>query len=204
MTGRPPHFGLFRLGQGLPSPLDLSPQESARLDRMAAPLRAAQYLAGRWLLRKLCALATDSELDAVKLNAEGEPRALGPAGLDLPRLSLSHSGDWVAGVACFGPCGVDVERTGSRRDWDALARRLGLQGPGREAAVLKAWTLAEARLKAGAGAGTGQEAALALWRFESPDYLGCLLAPPGMRPLVHSFDGSGVLAAGLRLIAVPD
>ncbi|HTB22743.1 MAG TPA: hypothetical protein VK914_08565 [bacterium] len=202
MTGKPLQFGLFRLGKGLPSPLDLGPEESARLGRIAAPLRAAQYLAGRWLLRKLCALAADAPMDAIALNAEGAPRALGPAGIALPRLSLSHSGDWVAGAACFGPCGVDLERRGARRDWGGLAQRMGLQESVGEAGVLKAWTLAEARIKAGGG--EGQAPALAVWRFESPVYAGCLLAPAGVRPEPHIFDGSGASDAGFRLEASPD
>ena len=179
-------MGLLRIGhgQGLPSPLDWTPEEDARFHRMGAPLRAAQYRAGRWLLRRLCAVYTGVPMEAVRLNAEGAPVASGPAGLDFPHLSLSHSGDWVAATACSGPAGVDVERPGRPRDWRGLAGHLKLAVPGDEATVLRAWTETEARFKAGDAQG------LALWRFESPDYLGCLVARPGVAPELHCFGGA--------------
>jgi hypothetical protein len=184
LTRSPLLLGLFRIGQGLPSPLDWTPEEDVRWGHMRAPQRAAQYRAGRWLLRRLCALSTGLAMEEIRLNAEGAPLASGPAGSDLPRLSLSHSGDWVAATAYAGPCGVDLERRGTRRDWRALARHLNVPGPGGEEAVLRAWTLDEARFKAGEARG------LVVRRFESPDYLGCLLAPLDAAPEWHCFGGA--------------
>jgi hypothetical protein len=173
--------GLLKIGQGPPGAVDLTPEEEARWRRMAAPQRAAQYLAGRWLLRHLCARHAGVDIGSVRLNAEGAPHPAGPPGVERVRLSLSHSGEWVAATACRGPSGIDVERWGGRRDWPGLARTLGLPQPAGEAEVLRAWTEEEARFKAGEAPG------LALWRFEGPDFLGCLLAPRGLEPDVHYF-----------------
>ena len=179
-------LGLLRLGSGLPSPLDWTAEEEARWSRMKDSKRAAQYRAGRWLLRRLCALATGREDSGLSLNADGAPRASGPAGVDLPHLSLSHSGDWVAATACGLPAGVDLERLGARRDWALLGRELGLNPPHDEASVLRAWTLREAGIKAGGTRG------LRVWRFGTPDYCACLLAPPDAKPELKCF-GDGVL-----------
>lgn len=176
--------GLLKIGRSLPDAVDLTPEEEARWRRMAAPRRAGQYLAGRWLLRHLCALHAGVDSGSIRLNAEGAPHPAGPPGVDRVRLSLSHSGEWVAATACQGPCGVDVERWGGRRDWPGLARYLGLPEPAGEAEVLTAWTQQEARFKAGGTPG------LALWRFESADFTGCLLAPRGLEPDVHYFGGA--------------
>ncbi|MGH7441364.1 MAG: 4'-phosphopantetheinyl transferase family protein, partial [bacterium] len=158
-------LGLCRLSSGLPGPLALSPQERARLDRIGAPSRAAQYRLGRWLLRHLAAQATGVEFGGVALNAEGRPQAFLSPGLGVPRLSLAHSGDWVLGAACFGPCGVDLERRAQSRDWAALAEHLGLDpGEATEDPVLRHWTLKEALYKAAASDQT-----LAVWRWDSPD-----------------------------------
>jgi len=154
---------------------------------MGAPVRAAQYLAGRWLLRRMCALACDVAIESIGLNAEGAPLASGPLGVELPRLSLTHSGDWLAVAANFGPIGVDLERWGSRRDWPGLALHLDMVGNAGETAVLKTWTLQEALFKAGNHAGE----VLAVRRFETPDYLACLVAPPGPEPLCYYFCGAG-------------
>jgi len=171
--------------------MDWTPEEDARFRRMGAPVRAAQYQAGRWLLRRLCAAYAGVPMDAIRLNAEGAPVVTGPAGLEFLHLSLSHSGDWVVATACSGPAGVDVERLGRPRDWPGLAGHLKLGVAGDENTVLRAWTETEARFKAG----DAQD--LALWRFESPDYLGCLLAPRGVVPELHCFGG----AAPVDLVA---
>lgn len=181
-------MGLLRIGASLPSPMDWTAEEDARHRRMGAPIRAAQYRAGRWLLRRLCGLYAGVSMDAIRLNAEGAPIASGPAGLDLPHLSLSHSGDWAAATACSGPAGIDVERLGRPRDWPGLAEHLKLGVAGDETTVLRAWTETEARFKAG----DAQD--LALWRFESPDYLGCLVAPRGADPELRCFGGADPVA----------
>ncbi|HTA17113.1 MAG TPA: hypothetical protein VK786_05150 [bacterium] len=191
MTPRPLLLGLLLIGKDLPSPLDWTPEEDARFRGMGAPIRAAQYKAGRWLLRRLCSEYAGLPMDAIRLNAQGAPVAHGPAGMEIPHLSLSHSGDWVAATACSGPAGVDVERLGRPRDWRGLAEHLKLGVAGDEATVLRAWTETEARFKAGDAQG------LALWRFESADYLGCLAAPLGSAPELRFFGG----AAPVPLVA---
>jgi phosphopantetheinyl transferase len=164
--------------------------EERRWRSIRAPLRAAQYRTGRWLLRHVCSLALDLPVAAVSINAEGAPRAQGPQGATVPALSLAHSGDVVVAVASEGVAGIDVEVLGLPRDWPALARRYGL-GPGAatEREVLRAWTLKEARFKAG----ISDAQACTRWRFQCGHCVGCLvLGPDACAPEPHAWAGAGL------------
>ncbi len=183
LTGPTVYLGLLRL-DGPPPACSLSPEEEARLRGIAAPPRADQYRAGRWLLRRLAGLAADVPESAVALTAAGPPRARLDGGMRAPFLSLAHSGPWVLGAASEGPCGVDVEALGARRDWAGLAAHLGVPGAPDEPGVLRAWTLREARYKA------LEPSRAAVWRLRGPGYLACLVAAPGARPRLHVFGGA--------------
>lgn len=196
-------LGVLRLGGGLPTPLALGPGEQARLDATRDPRRAAQYLGGRWLLRRLASEWSGSPFADIRLNAGGAPVASlepGPApavpGVPsagrMPHLSLTHSGDWVAATACASAAGVDLEVLGRARDWPALARHLRV-AEGSEAAVLKAWTLKEARFKAQEAGG------LVTWRLAGRGWVGCVAAPPACRPEALLFGGADAGPLGLHM-----
>lgn len=144
----------------------LSKSEHCRLAAITAPRRRAQFLAGRWALRKLLAAELGgAPVDCVLLAEEdGPPRLMG----DGPRLnlSLSHSGDTVACAVADGPVGIDVEERHTARPIEGLLdaalsreerdRIAGLAGTEVRTHFLVAWTLKEAWLKhAPAPAGLG-------------------------------------------------
>lgn len=104
-------------------PLDggpgLSDVERRRLAGIAAPRRAAQFVAGRALARALLARRYGDEARHWTLTArEGEaPRVVGRAHM---HLSLSHAGDLVACALAETPIGLDIEPLNPRRDRTAL------------------------------------------------------------------------------------
>jgi phosphopantetheinyl transferase len=185
-------FGLLRLSEELPTPLHWTPEEEARFLRMGSGSRAAQYRAGRWLLRRLCSEVSGHSMDEFSLNAEGAPVAGCPCGTARPFLSLAHSGDWVAATASYGPVAVDLERRGSSRDWAGLGKALDLPAPHGEEEILNAWTLREARIKAGAVKGLG------VWRFETPDFVGCFMASHDAVPRTVYYGGGAAIPLQLR------
>lgn len=144
----------------------LSASERRRLAAITAPRRRAQFLAGRWALRRLLAAELGRAPPDYVLLAEenGPPRLMGGA----PRLnlSLSHSGDTVACAVADGPVGIDVEESRGTRPIEGLleaalsreerGRIAGLTEMETRARFLVAWTLKEAWLKhAPAPAGLG-------------------------------------------------
>lgn len=144
--GRVDELALRSLG------LTLTPAESRRLAGFQAPARRRQYLAGRWLLRHLCSSTVAGAPHEWSLSAEGVPVAWHKRGYLAPRLSLAHSGGWIAATACHGEAaGVDIELLGKKRDWAALLRHEGQRVPakGRETKFLRYWTAHEAEIKSG-------------------------------------------------------
>lgn len=134
----------------------LQTDEAARLASFSRPQRRAQFLAGRWLARRLlCQVAggqpSDWQLSAV---AGGRPEVLAQPGW---QLSISHSGDWLACTVADRAVGVDIERTGGSRDIAAMAELVchpaeatelqGLSSAKQEAALIAMWTRKEAWLK---------------------------------------------------------
>lgn len=187
-------FGILRLSHDLPTPLHWTPEEEARYLRMGSTTRAAQYRGGRWLLRRLCSEVSGRSMEEFSLNAEGAPVASCPCGTARPFLSLTHSGDWVAAAASYGPVAVDLERRGIQRDWAGLGKALDIPAPHGEDEILDAWTLREARIKAGAVKGMG------VWRFENPDFLGCFLANHDVVPKTIYFGGTSTFTLQLRRV----
>jgi 4'-phosphopantetheinyl transferase len=178
-------LAFHQLGQGSHPQSQLSGPESARAARLQGR-RREQYLAGRWLLRELCAMARGGRPSQWSLNAEGPPRAWHPR-RPSPALSLSHSGTWVVAALARGPgVGVDLETWGQPRDWSALKRVLdrwgvaagGSERPraGGEASFLAAWTRYEACYKARAGGGRGRAVG---WTLATSDWLCQTVGPPG-------------------------
>jgi 4'-phosphopantetheinyl transferase len=113
---------LSSLEAGIPDPCSwLSPAERARLESTGAPLRRRQFVAARWLARQVLSQAfggvpRDWSLDAP---AQGAPGVQGPKPA---RVSISHSGEWVA-VACRQEAvGIDLEAPRKARDIEGLAQ----------------------------------------------------------------------------------
>ena len=196
-----PWLAFHQLGQGSHPRAALSRAESARAVRLPGR-RREQYLAGRWLLRELCAMARGGRPSEWSLNAEGPPQASHPR-RPSPALSLSHSGTWVVAALARGPgVGVDLETWGQARDWAALKRvldRWGVapKGPGRsmagrEASFLAPWTRYEACYKARAGGGRGQSKG---WTLVTSDWL-CQAVGPAGEGLRWTVAGKGVSLNG--------
>ena len=132
--------GLTRAHVGLMNLLD--PLERQRVDRAAAEADRARFLLGAALLRSVAGSMLDLPAAAVTVDRtcshcgrwHGRPTLPGTA-LDM---SVSHSGAvvTVAALPGGGRVGVDVERTGDRPVPEVVA-----------------WTIAEAKFKAGGGTG---------------------------------------------------
>ncbi len=96
----------------LPEPYSawLSESEQARLPTLKVEARRKHYLAGHWLARELLARAFGGTAHDWPL---AECRGLPPQVLrgdgDL-RVSISHSGDWIAAAAADAPIGIDIEQ----------------------------------------------------------------------------------------------
>ena len=146
---------LAAAADGLPAAV-WSPAEQARLDRITSAKRRAEFLAGRWLMRRLLAATHGGEPARWMLSApeDGPPSCSELPGL---HLGLSHSGDWVAAAVSTAPVGIDLETPGRPRDVLALAdavcgdaereRLRALDGVARDEAFRVLWTLKEAWLK---------------------------------------------------------
>ncbi|MET8832464.1 hypothetical protein ABZV78_00905 [Micromonospora sp. NPDC004540] len=127
------HVGLLKV---------LDDRERQRLDSIVPEADRARFLLGAALLRTVAGSMLDLPADAVTVDRtcsqcgrwHGRPRLPGT----VLEMSVSHSGAvvTVAALPGGGRVGVDVERIGDR--------------PVRE---VVAWTIAEARFKAGGGSG---------------------------------------------------
>lgn len=100
----------------------LLPAERQRLEKITAPLRRRQFLAGHWLVRDLAArcrggTATDWQLEN---DQRGQP-ALRNRHARLGA-SISHSGGCIAVAVANQAVGLDLEYPGRPRDLLALAR----------------------------------------------------------------------------------
>ena len=99
----------------------LSRAETERLQRIRAPARRSQFLAGHWLARQALASfsgAGPQQHWAVTANAAGAPLVSCHPHLFL---SLSHSANWVVCAVSDAPIGIDIEAPAKPRDWRRLA-----------------------------------------------------------------------------------
>lgn len=151
----------------------LSPAEQARLDRISAPRRRAEFINGHWLLRILLAHHLGGRPgDFVLQQGEAAAPHL-PARPDL-RLGLSHSQGWLAAALLSASpdqkIGVDIELERPRKNLQALARYSfgeawpDAQGNHMLPAFFRRWTQCEALVK-------GSQHSLGTWllrnvRFE--------------------------------------
>lgn len=142
----PEHASLIRV---------LDTGEATRLGRIRNELRRRQFLGGHWLVRHLaCGRFGGSPTDwRWRSNENGQP-SLHLEGHAL-RVSVSHSGEWLACAISSEPVGIDVEVPGRERDWVSLANFAfsserdwsGLPLPERKSKFINWWCLHEARGK---------------------------------------------------------
>lgn len=139
----------------------LSPSEQLRAARLRVPERLAHYLAGHWLLRESLALALEQDPQQIVLiERENQPPQV--AGAEL-RLSLSHSGDWIACAWSTLAIGIDLEQ---RRPRPALRRFADLLLAVDEAAdaldedaLLQRWVVKESLIKRDGGSALPEQLA---------------------------------------------
>ena len=95
--------------------------ERERLEKITAPLRRRQFLAGHWLVRDLAARCRGGASADWQLEADdrGQP-ALRHRNMRLCA-SISHSGGFIAVAVASHPVGLDLEFPGRPRDLGALA-----------------------------------------------------------------------------------
>lgn len=133
----------------------LTHAEAMRLRAIASVTRRDQFLAGRWLAKKMLAEAQGGSPGDWSISAEGHAKPV-VVGHDL-HLSISHSGPFVACCIADHAVGIDVEKTDRARP---LADMATLVCSGLEQIALRAlngdaltqhffqlWTGKEARLK---------------------------------------------------------
>ena len=129
----------------------LTPTERTRLARIGRALRREQFVVGHSALRWLLAAAG---LDDATIEIATDGQVLLHASVPVSA-SIAHSANAVAVVIAGAPVGVDLESMQPMRDPRAAAAMLGLaDGAHDTASILRAWVVAEARLKAGPQAGT--------------------------------------------------
>lgn len=139
----------------------MSDSERARLAGMPATHRRAQFVAGRWLARKVLAQAFGGNWDDWMLtdSEDGPPQACGPVPASL---SISHSAELVGCAVGLGALGLDLEPVRPRKGLDELygaittpAERAALTSHVEPADTMQrfahAWTLKEAGIKRNGG-----------------------------------------------------
>jgi hypothetical protein len=124
----------------------LTPTERTRLAHIDRPLRREQFVLGHSTLRWVLAAAGFDDA-VIEIAADGQ--VLLHASVPV-YASIAHSANSVAVVVAGARVGVDLESMRTVRDTRAAAAMLGLaEGTDDTASVLRAWVVAEARLKAG-------------------------------------------------------
>ena len=181
-----PSLYLTRFESPLPGPWQaaqiarLTPAERARLARIDRPRRREQFVVGHCMLRWGLAAAG---LKGATIEVDAMGRVLLHAAAPL-YASIAHSDNLVVVVIAGDLVGVDLESMRPTRDPRAAAELLGLPADqaGDARVVLRAWIIAEARLKAGPQA--RDRMWLSIWE-------GCQLAVAGTPkpPLTGVFDG---------------
>lgn len=199
----------------------LSPSEAVRLQGITAPQRRRQFLAGRWLARRLLARYAGEAGGpwGLEENPGGPPTVAAPPGGASPRVALSHSGDWVAcAVSWVGLLGIDVEQTRPGRDLEGLAeiclhpdetaRWHGTPLAEREQLFYQLWTLKEAWVKSRMEALAPARLAALRTRVATaadrtvvhclsgvPGPLACALVAPRDTPVAWASDGTAPVSS---------
>ena len=128
----------------------LSDSEQTRLATLKVEARRDHYIAGHWLVRELLSQAFGEAPSHWSLQ---ERKSLPPRiinGNEKLRLSISHSGDWIAAAIAHVAIGIDIEQR--PRQLDASIESL-LLNPGEAAgslgndALLQRWVAKEAWIK---------------------------------------------------------
>jgi len=118
---------------GLDSELDqckpdwLCEIEAFRFRSITNANRRQQYLAGHYLVRKMASRSYGNSIaDWRYFEDSNGLRRLGcdRADVPVPYLSISHSGDWIAGSISLSPIGIDIECLDKERDFIAIAEHV--------------------------------------------------------------------------------
>lgn len=144
------------LGQG--EPVDLSPAEWQRGERLTDVTARLRWLRARSLVRQWLGRTLDLEPGAVILPVQG-PLCLDPGQNPLGlHVSLSHGGEWLVVAVAREPVGVDIEPWREVGRVDALARRFlaadaamvvtSVGEPEKSRRFLRLWTGVESLVKA--------------------------------------------------------
>lgn len=137
----------------------MSPSELARAARLRAPQRHQHYLAGHWLARLQLAQWLGGEpMHYTLIERDNLP----PLIADQPlRLSLSHSGDWIACAISSAPIGIDLEQLGRGAQLRRFAHLLPAEGESEDELdddhLLQRWVLKEAVIKRDCGMALPQQ-----------------------------------------------
>jgi 4'-phosphopantetheinyl transferase len=126
-----------------------------RLQTIASISRREQFLAGRWLAKKMLAEVHGGSPEDWRIDADGQKKP-SVMGHDL-QLSIAHSGPFVACCISDHTAGIDVERIDRVRPVVEMATLVcsgheqnalrGLQGKELTQQFYQLWTCKEARLK---------------------------------------------------------
>ncbi|WP_053385513.1 4'-phosphopantetheinyl transferase family protein [Leucobacter celer] len=143
-----------------PAPRWMTAPEAARRSRIVHAADRAAYDAAHLLVRECAGELLGCEAQGLALaqlcptcgsEAHGMPRMIGSP----VHVSLSHTRGYVAAIASWSRCGIDVERAGApvirRALGDDEARWVAAQRAPGDAFVML-WTRKEALVKAGLGA----------------------------------------------------
>lgn len=154
----------------------LSPVERAQYEKYRSRRAAAAFGAARAGIRRVAEIYTGRDPGAIDRTPFGKPFFRGARDF---HFNISHCGDMVLAALSSEPVGLDVEVSGRRRDFAAIARRffraeeadeVARAGDSGEEVFLRLWTAKEAMLKL---SGRGISGGLNLARV-SPDGSGLL------------------------------
>lgn len=130
-------------------------QEALRAEAIVSTARREQFLAGRWLAKKMLVQSCGGAPESWQIDADGSAKP-GVIGHDL-QLSISHSGPYVACCIADHAVGIDIEGFGHERPVVDLATLAcsareqsalrSLQGDALNQSFFQLWTCKEARLK---------------------------------------------------------
>lgn len=164
MSSAPARVAVARVSavlSGQPSSLQswMSDSELARAARLRVPERHQHYLAGHWLARMQLARWLGGEPAHYPLiERDNLPPLIADHAL---KLSLSHSGDWIACAFAITPVGIDLEQLGRGAQLRGVAELLPAEGEFAhdldDDSLLQRWVLKEAVIKRDCGMALPQQ-----------------------------------------------